>query len=83
MLTSGIFQAYERGVRHLAAHVQVAEIARGQAAEGVNRAQAALFVTDAAKWDTGSVYDRGTVPRMLGAGEERLSARLATLSRLS
>jgi D-alanine-D-alanine ligase len=37
-------------------------------------------MTYAAKWDTGSVYDRGTVPRLLGAGEERLSARLARLA---
>ena len=36
-------------------------------------------VTYAAKWDTGSVYDRGTVPRVLG--EPRLVARLATLAR--
>jgi D-alanine-D-alanine ligase len=39
------------------------------------------IVTYAAKWETGSVYDRGTVPRMLGAHEERLSARLAGLAR--
>ncbi|HEY2945979.1 MAG TPA: D-alanine--D-alanine ligase [Vicinamibacteria bacterium] len=38
-------------------------------------------VTYAAKWDTGSVYDRGTVPRLLGAPEERLSARLSALAR--
>jgi D-alanine-D-alanine ligase len=38
-------------------------------------------VTYAAKWDTGSVYDRGTVPRVLGAGEGRLSVRLAALAR--
>src|SRR5439155_656651 len=38
-------------------------------------------VTYAAKWDTGSVYDRGTVPRLLGPGEERLSARLSALAR--
>ncbi len=50
MLTSGISQAYARGVQHFAAHAGVAEVARGQAAEGVNRCQAALFVTDAAKF---------------------------------
>jgi len=38
-------------------------------------------VTYAAKWDAGSVYDRGTVPRVLGQSEERLSARLAALAR--
>jgi len=38
-------------------------------------------VTYAAKWDTGSVYDRGTVPRLLGPREERLSARLEALAR--
>ena len=36
-------------------------------------------VTYAAKWDTGSVYDRGTVPRMVG--ERRLCARLDALAR--
>jgi len=38
-------------------------------------------VTYAAKWDTGSVYDHGTVPRVLGPREERLSTRLAILAR--
>jgi len=38
-------------------------------------------VSYAAKWDTGSVYDRGTVPRLLGAREERLSARLDAVAR--
>jgi D-alanine-D-alanine ligase len=38
-------------------------------------------VTYAAKWETGSVYDRGTVPRLLGPGEARLSARLTRLAR--
>jgi D-alanine-D-alanine ligase len=38
-------------------------------------------VTYAAKWDAGSVYDRGTVPRLLGPREERLSARLEALAR--
>ena len=38
-------------------------------------------VTYAAKWETGSVYDRGTVPRLLGPEEARLSERLAQLGR--
>jgi D-alanine-D-alanine ligase len=37
-------------------------------------------VTYAAKWETGSVYDRGTVPRLLGVDEARLSARLARIA---
>jgi len=37
-------------------------------------------VTYAAKWETGSVYDRGTAPRLLGADEARLSARLARVA---
>jgi D-alanine-D-alanine ligase len=37
-------------------------------------------VTYAAKWETGSVYDRGTMPRLLGADEGRLSARLARVA---
>jgi len=39
------------------------------------------IVTYSAKWDTGSVYDRGTVPRVLGENDERLSNRLAALAR--
>jgi alpha-ketoglutaric semialdehyde dehydrogenase len=50
MLTSGIFEAYTRGVAQFASHEGVTEIARGQAAEGVNRGQSALFVTDANKF---------------------------------
>jgi D-alanine-D-alanine ligase len=38
-------------------------------------------VTYAAKWDTGSVYDRGTVPRMVQARDGRLTARLERLAR--
>jgi D-alanine-D-alanine ligase len=39
------------------------------------------IVTYAAKWETGSEYDRGTVPRLLGADESALSARLARIAR--
>lgn len=39
------------------------------------------IVSWAAKWELGSVYDRGTVPRVLAAGEARLSARLTRLVR--
>jgi D-alanine-D-alanine ligase len=38
-------------------------------------------VTYAAKWETGSVYDRGTVPRIVGPSEARLSTRLTRLAR--
>jgi D-alanine-D-alanine ligase len=38
-------------------------------------------VTYAAKWDTGSVYDQGTIPRILGPGDGRLPARLERLAR--
>jgi len=37
-------------------------------------------VTYDAKWETGSVYDRGTTPRLLGADEGRLAARLARVA---
>jgi D-alanine-D-alanine ligase len=39
------------------------------------------MVTYAAKWEAGSVYDRGTVPRIVGDAEPRLSARLTRLAR--
>jgi D-alanine-D-alanine ligase len=39
------------------------------------------IVTYAAKWETGSVYDQGTVPRLLGAEEGPLGARLARIAR--
>jgi D-alanine-D-alanine ligase len=38
------------------------------------------IVSWAAKWEAGSVYDRGTVPRVL-TGEQRLCARLSRLAR--
>jgi D-alanine-D-alanine ligase len=38
-------------------------------------------VTYAAKWETGSVYDRGTIPRILGPREGALPARLERLAR--
>jgi D-alanine-D-alanine ligase len=38
-------------------------------------------VTYAAKWETGSVYDRGTIPRVLGPSEGRLAARLERVAR--
>jgi D-alanine-D-alanine ligase len=39
------------------------------------------IVTYAAKWEAGSEYDRGTIPRLLGADESALSARLARIAR--
>jgi len=39
------------------------------------------IVSYAAKWQPGSLYYRGTPPRLLGAGEARLSARLTRLAR--
>jgi 2,5-dioxopentanoate dehydrogenase len=47
MLTSGIFEAYTRGLQKFASHAGVAEVARGQTAEDVNRGQPALFMTEA------------------------------------
>ena len=38
------------------------------------------IVTYAAKWETGSVYDQGTVPRLLGPEESPLAARLARIA---
>jgi D-alanine-D-alanine ligase len=38
-------------------------------------------VTYAAKWEPGSVYDRGTPPRILGAADKDLSSRLERLAR--
>ncbi|MGV7166309.1 aldehyde dehydrogenase (NADP(+)) [Xanthomonas axonopodis pv. cajani] len=46
MLTAGIGQAYAQGVQRLAAHPQVATLARG-AASATERCPAALFGTDA------------------------------------
>jgi len=45
MLTPGIQAAYEKGVAALAVHTQT--VARGEATEGPNRCQPALFVVDA------------------------------------
>ncbi len=47
MLTPGIHQAYEAGVRALAEHNCVETIARGRVAQGVNQGQGAIFATDA------------------------------------
>jgi 2,5-dioxopentanoate dehydrogenase len=47
MLTPGIAQAYRGGVERIAARPGVKAIARGQAAEGNNLGQPALFSTDA------------------------------------
>jgi len=48
MLTPGIFQAYQRGVQHLAARPGVSVLGRGPEESGVNQARSALFATDAA-----------------------------------
>lgn len=50
MLTPGIHAAYCRGVDRLAAHASVRLVARGLVGDGPNRAQAALFETDAASF---------------------------------
>jgi alpha-ketoglutaric semialdehyde dehydrogenase len=47
MLTPGIHQAYEAGVRALAEHNRVETVARGRVGEGINQGQGALFATDA------------------------------------
>ncbi|WP_110710106.1 aldehyde dehydrogenase (NADP(+)) [Salinicola sp. CR57] len=48
MLTPGIHDAYQHGVSRLFRHDKVREVARGQACEGPNQCQSALFVTTAA-----------------------------------
>lgn len=47
MLTPGIHQAFSAGVEALAAHPQVTKVASGLPAEGPNRCQAQVFITDA------------------------------------
>jgi len=47
MLTPGIHQAYEKGVRALAEHNRVETVARGRVGEGVNQGQGAIFATTA------------------------------------
>jgi NADP-dependent aldehyde dehydrogenase len=47
MLHPGICSAYQRGVDRLASNAKVKLLARGQAGNGVNQGQAALFVTSA------------------------------------
>jgi NADP-dependent aldehyde dehydrogenase len=49
MLSPGIHSHYEAGVHALSSHPGVETAARGQAPEAANRAQAGLFVTDAAE----------------------------------
>jgi 2,5-dioxopentanoate dehydrogenase len=47
MLTPGIYQAYQTGVQRLGEQAGVEQVARGGIANGANRGQAALFMTDA------------------------------------
>jgi len=47
MLTPGIFEAYESGVKGLAGSGKAREVARGQKGEGPNQCQTGLFVTSA------------------------------------
>tara|TARA_R110001599_G_scaffold77015_2_gene210272 strand:+ start:15973 stop:17550 length:1578 start_codon:yes stop_codon:yes gene_type:complete len=47
MLTPGVHEAYEQGVKQLAQNAQVTEVARGQAGETAHPCQAGLFVTQA------------------------------------
>lgn len=47
MLTPGIFEAYESGVKGLAESGKAREVARGQKGEGPNQCQTGLFVTSA------------------------------------
>jgi 2,5-dioxopentanoate dehydrogenase len=47
MLTPGIHEAYETGVKALSEHNRVETVARGCVGEGVNQGQGALFATDA------------------------------------
>lgn len=50
MLHAGIFQAYQKGVERLVSNARVELIAQGQASNGANQGQSALFVTDAASF---------------------------------
>jgi len=47
MLTPGIHESFEQGVRALASHPAVEEVARGRVGEGVNQACGALFAAGA------------------------------------
>ncbi|VXC78893.1 aldehyde dehydrogenase (NADP(+)) [Sphingomonas sp. AX6] len=51
MLTPGIHQAYGRGVDRLAGHPRVSTLSRGQAGDGPNRGQAAMFAISAEDFD--------------------------------
>lgn len=51
MLTPGIHQAFAKGVDALGAHPRVTTVARGLAADGPNRGQAALFSISAEDFD--------------------------------
>jgi 2,5-dioxopentanoate dehydrogenase len=50
MLTSGIHQAYDKGVAALSNHPAVAELGRGAEGTGCNRGRAALFATSATEF---------------------------------
>ncbi|MFC0409784.1 aldehyde dehydrogenase (NADP(+)) [Roseomonas elaeocarpi] len=50
MLTPGILKAYQEGVARLKGHADVEQVAEGQLCSGPTQGQAALFVTDAAKF---------------------------------
>jgi NADP-dependent aldehyde dehydrogenase len=72
MLTPGIHQAYEKGVRVLAEHNRVETVARGRLGEGVNQGQGAIFATTANdSWRT-----RGWGTR--SSGRHRLSCAVRT-----
>lgn len=47
MLTPGIHEAYQGGLKRLSGNAEVKEVARGQVGETPNQCQAALFVTTA------------------------------------
>jgi NADP-dependent aldehyde dehydrogenase len=50
MLSAGIHASFNRGVERLSQQHAVQSLVRGQAAQGVNRGQSALFVVDAAQF---------------------------------
>jgi NADP-dependent aldehyde dehydrogenase len=50
MLSAGIYSNFSRGAEQLSRHKDVRSVGQGKTAEGVNRAQGALFAVDAAQF---------------------------------
>lgn len=79
MLTAGIHAAYSSGVEELTAHAGVEQVARGAAATGCNRGQAALFTATA----QALIADPALAHEVFGASSIVIRARdLAEVARL-